>query len=215
MNFSTVEASISEISEQLDEITVRRERLIKESREVIALSAKSIVDVHTSNLDMAKADRDKAGEKLDILRKVAGTDLTRYLMMPEQEYVECSVILSISSGSNIPTRRQLKVSSSSYILGLLDSIGELKRSAYDCIRNDDFKTAEGMFSIMESLYMMLSPFAVYDNIVQGTKRKLDVARILVDDTRAAITDEARRREFISSVNRLSSKLSKQDNSGTK
>ena len=117
MNFSTVEASISEISEQLDEITVRRERLIKESREVIALSAKSIVDVHTSNLDMAKVDRDKAGEKLDILRKVAGTDLTRYLMMPEQEYVECSVILSISSGSNIPTRRQLKVSSSSYILG--------------------------------------------------------------------------------------------------
>ena len=146
---------------------------------------------------------------------LAGRVFSRYLMMPEQEYVECSVILSISSGSNIPTRRQLKVSSSSYILGLLDSIGELKRSAYDCIRNDDFKTDEGMFSIMESLYLMLSPFAAYDNIVQGTKRKLYVARILVDDTRAAITDEARRREFISSVNRLSSKLSKQDNSGTK
>ena len=88
MNFSTVEASISEISEQLDEITVRRERLIKESREVLALSAKSIVDVHTSNLDLSKVERDKDGEKFDILRNVAGTDNTRYLMMPEQEYVE-------------------------------------------------------------------------------------------------------------------------------
>lgn len=212
MNFSTVEASISEITEELDEITDRRETLIKESREVIALSAKSIVDVHASSLDMARINRDKAGEKLVGLRKVAGTDLTRYLLMPEQEYVECSVILSIKSGSNIPTRRQIKVSPSSYILGLLDSIGELKRLAYDYIRNDDFENAEEMFSTMESLYLMLSPFAVYDNIVQGTKRKLDIARILVDDTRATITEESRRREFISSVNTLSNKLSGSESS---
>lgn len=203
---SAVEDSISEIMRHLDEVTARRERLIKESREVIALSAKSIVDVHTSDLNKAQTDRKKARRKLDSLRRVAGTDLTKYLSVPEQEYVECSVMVSINTDSKIPTYKQLGVSRSSYILGLLDSIGELKRSVYNCIRDNNFKDAERMFSIMESLYAMLSPFAVYDNVVQGTKRKLDVARILVDDTRATITEEARRREFITSVNKLSNSL---------
>ena len=207
MTLSAVEASISEITRHLDQITARRERLIKESRDVIALSAKSIVDVHTSDSRAAKVERRKARDKLDALRKVAGSDLNRYLLVPEQEYVECSVILSVSGDSDIPTQKQLGVSQPSYILGLLDSIGELKRSVFDCVRKGDFKSAEKMFSVMEALYTILSPLAVYDNVVQGIRRKLDVARILVDDTRAAITEESRRREFISSVNRLSTLLS--------
>jgi translin len=59
---------------------------------------------------------------------------------------------------------------------------------------------------MEALYTMLSPFAVYDNIVQGIKRKLDVSRILIEDTRSAITEEVRRNEFMTAVSNLSAKL---------
>ena len=49
-------------------------------------------------------------------------------------------------------------------------------------------------------------FAVYDNVAQGVKRKLDVGRILIEDTRATITEEARRRDFIMAVNKLSDRL---------
>lgn len=204
--FSDLESSLSEAAKKFDTVVTRRERLIKESREIIALSAGSIVRVHSSKIADAKKLRKQAREKLDELRLVAGSDLTRYLLTPEQEYVECSVMIAVSSESKLPSRKQLGVSESSYILGLLDSIGELKRSVYDSIRTNDFASAERMFSMMERVYLMVAPFAVYDNIAQGIKRKLDVGRILIEDTRATVTEEARRREFITAVNKLSDKL---------
>jgi translin len=206
MSFSSVENSLSESTKKFDEIVSRREKLIKESRDVISLSAKAIVSVHTSDLTEAKKLRSESRARLDELRKVAGADLTKYLLTPEQEYVESSVLLAIKCGIKIPGRKQLGVSHLSYILGLLDSIGELKRSVFDAIRQNDFATAEKLFSSMEQFYLMLSPFTVYDNVAQGVKRKLDVGRMLIEDTRATITEEARRREFIGAVNKLSERL---------
>jgi len=198
--------SLAEATKRFNEIVSRRERLIKESRDIIALSAKAIVSVHTSDFNEAKKLRSESRKKLDELRAIAGSDLTKYLLTPEQEFVECSVLLAMRSGAKLPSRKQLGVSNLSYILGLLDAIGELKRSVFDAIRKNDFTTAENLFRSMEQLYLSLSPFAVYDNVAQGVKRKLDVARILIEDTRATITEEARRREFITAVNKLSERL---------
>lgn len=206
MSYSSVEASLISASKRLDETSARREKLIKESRDIISLSSKSIVSVHTSNFAEAKKMRLQAGKSLEALRKVADTDLTKYILVPEQEYVECSAMLAVATQNGIPSLEELGVKPSSYILGLLDVIGELKRAVYDNIRKDNLARSEQMFSTMESLYTMISPFAVYDNIVQGVRRKLDVARMLIEDTRATITEEARRTEFVSAVNKLSSKL---------
>ena len=72
MSFSNVEDSLTEAAKKFDEIVSRRERLIKESREVIALSAKAIVNVHTSEFAEAKKLRAESRAKLDELRVVAG-----------------------------------------------------------------------------------------------------------------------------------------------
>lgn len=201
-----MEVSLKQATKKLDLISARRERLIKESRDIIALSAKTIISIHTSDFETAKDLSDQAKKKLEELRGVAGSDLIRYILMPEQEYVESSVMVAVFKRKQIPSLGKLGVTPSSYILGLLDAIGELKRSVYDNIRKDQIKLAEERFAIMEALYVMLSPFAVYDNIVQGIKRKLDVSRILIEDTRSAITEEVRRNEFMTAVSNLSTKL---------
>lgn len=211
MSFSPLEDSLSEATKKFDDIVSRREKLIKESRDVIALSAKAIVNVHTSNFAEAKSLKASARMKLDELREVAGSDLTKYLLTPEQEYVECSFLLAIRSGLKIPSRKQLGVSHLSFILGLLDTIGELKRSVYDAIRENNFEIAKKFFACMEELYLLVSPFAVYDNVAPGVKRKLDVGRMLIEDTRATITEETRRRDFILAVNRLSKELEERKN----
>jgi translin len=138
--------------------------------------------------------------------------MVRYIFPSEQELVECSVVLALSTGADIPSRKQLKVENAPYILGLLDTIGELKRMVYDTIRVADFEKAERLFSIMQRLYLSLSPFSIYDHVVQGVKRKLDVARILIEDTRGTVTEEARRRELIGAVSRLSVQLNKHSKS---
>ncbi len=201
-----VELSLSEASKMLDKVVARREKLIKDSRDVISLSSKSVISLHQSDIKEAKRLHKEAKQRLAELRKIADVDLIRYLSTPEQEFVESSVMFSMKANEDIPSLDQLKVRPSSYILGLLDAIGELKRSVYDSIRKGDLESAEKHFSAMETLFALISPFAVYDNIVQGVRRKLDVARILIEDTRATVTEEARRLEFMSAMNSLASKL---------
>ncbi|MFI5420027.1 MAG: RNA-binding protein [Nitrososphaerales archaeon] len=205
-DFSELESSLSESSTIFDEIIKRREELIKESRDVISLCSKGIILVHTADLKGAEELRKTARTQLLALKRVAGADLTKYLITPEQEYVECAILIAVSLEKPIPSRKSLGVSLNSYVLGLLDLIGELKRKVYDSIRKKDFDTAEKMFSIMQQIYTRVSPFALYDHVVQGIRRKLDVARILIEDTRAIITEESRRREFISALNKVSDKL---------
>lgn len=202
----SVESSLSDSAKIFETVVARREKLIKESREVIALSAKSIVCIHNSKFAEAKKHQRLAVQKLEDLRKVAGSDLVRYVLPSEVELVECSIVLALSTSSELPSREQLRVEPSSFILGLLDSIGEMKRLVLDTIRNGDFDKAEKTFQIMEKLYLLLAPFSVYDHVVAGAKRKLDVARILIEDTRGTITEEARRRELIKAVTQLSDQL---------
>jgi translin len=206
MSYSKVESSLSDSSAFFNQVVQRREQLIKDSREVISLASKTIVALHTSNFKEARKFHKKAKQKLAELRKVAKYDLTKYLTVPEQEFVESSAIFALMARQTIPSLQQMEVSPFSYILGLLDAIGELKRLVYDSIRKGNLKEAEDQFNTMETLFAFLSPFAVYDNIVQGVRRKLDVARFLIEDTRATVTEEVRRQEFMHTVQRFSEQI---------
>ena len=76
----------------------------------------------------------------------------------------------------------------------------MKRQVIDQIRIGNSKNAEKLFDIMESLYLMLYPFATFDKIVKESRRKLDVNRMLVEETRLVLTEEIRRQEFLKKMN---------------
>ena len=71
----------------------------------------------------------------------------------------------------------------------------------DKIRVGDSKRATQLFDVMENLYLLLYPFASYDKIVKETRRKLDVNRMLVEETRSVLTEEIRRQELINAINK--------------
>ncbi|NWG09069.1 MAG: RNA-binding protein [Nitrososphaerales archaeon] len=208
MESKLIEASLVNISKELDEVEERREKVLRESRDVISFSAKAITDIHLAKFDEARSKLDSANALLRELRKAGKDDLYRYLIAPEMEYVEASALYSIAMSRPIPSYRELGVKNVSYLLGLLDTIGEIKRRIYDEIRRGKSSEAYSLFSIMERLYTLLLPFGVYDHLAQGIRRKLDVARVLIENTRSAVTEEARRSEMIRSMENLSKKLSK-------
>lgn len=200
--------SIDTITTDLKAVEERREKLIKGTRDVIMLCSKSIVALHNEKYADASQRAGKAKELLDELRQTAQTDLYRYIIVAETELVEASALQAIISGSSIPSIQTLNVHGNSYILGLLDCVGELKRLVYDRMRNGKSDDAKNLFVLMEQIYIMLFPFAAYDNIVQGVRRKLDVARMLIEDTRAAITEDARRITMLDAIDKLYDKLSR-------
>lgn len=201
-------SSIDSIMDNLQSTQGRREKLIKGTRDVIMLCSKSIVSLHSGKFDEASQQAKQARELLDELRQEAQADLYRYMIGAETELVEANALKAIISGSSIPSMDSLNVKGDSYILGLLDCVGELKRLVYDKIRVGKSVEANNLFALMEQIYSALFPFAAYDNIVPGVRRKLDVARILIEDTRAAVTEDSRRLAMLDAIDKLYSKLSK-------
>jgi len=199
MALKNVKSSLKGISKSLKTSNESREFLIKNTRDVVILCSHSIIAAHKGDLKLARQKIKKAESVLKVNQKKAKNEFKKYLMTPEQEFVEAHSFLAIVENKEIPSLKSLKVSEEAYILGLLDCIGELKRFVLDNIRNGELKKADRIFNVMENLYQTLYPFAMYDKIVREARRKLDVNRVLVEETRAVITEEIRRNHFVKAL----------------
>ncbi|MFL6419120.1 MAG: RNA-binding protein [Nitrososphaeraceae archaeon] len=184
----------------------RREKLIKGTRDVISICSKSIIAMHHDQMEKAEANMQQAKIMLDEFRQYSKTDLYKYVSVAEQEIVEAYGLKSVIQNSAIPSMKDLNVSGPSYITGLLDCIGEIKRMVYDRMRTGRGEDAAKLFSLMQDIYSSIYPFAVYDHLVSGMRRKLDVAKMLIEDVRAIVTEEARRDKLIRAIDSLERKL---------
>lgn len=199
-------SSIKEMGSLFSEQLERRDRVLKDSRDVIAASSRAIIDVHTGKMKDAERELAAAKGLLTSLKKTGSGDASRYLVSPEAEYVEAAALISIAKGKTIPTRDSLGASPAAYLLGLLDTVGELKRLVLDSVMHRRTLKARRYFGLMEDIYSICSPMAVYDHVANGARRKIDVARMLVEDTRSMMTEEARRELLNASMARLERRL---------
>ncbi len=197
-----VKKSLNDISKKLVKIQDAREFLLKNSREVIVLCSKAIILTHSGKNDEAKKILKNAENLLKKYRTKLSPEISRYLITAEQEFVEASCFISIIEKKPIPSQKKMNVMSESYVLGLMDCIGELKRTVFDKIRVGQVDEAIRIFEIMEELYMNLYPFSLYDKVVKEARKKMDVARILVEDVRVSITEEKRRSELLKTIEKL-------------
>lgn len=184
----------------------RRDRVLKGTRDVIAAASRTIIDVHTGKTKDAEAELARAKELLAVLKKSGDGALARYLVSPEAEVVEASAVFALSKGKPVPTLESLGASPEAYLLGILDTVGEMKRLVLDSIMKGKLGQAKRYFQVMEDLYSTCSPLAVYDHVASGARRKIDVARMLVEDTRGLLTEEVRRESVSTSMARLEKKL---------
>lgn len=184
----------------------RRERVLKGSRDVIAACSRAIIDVHTGKMKEAEREHATARSLLASLKKTSGASASRYLVSPEAEYVEASAVIALFRAKEVPSMDALGASPEAYLLGLLDTVGELKRLVLDSILQRKPAEAKRYFGVMEELYSLCSPLAVYDHVVNGARRKIDVARMLVEDTRGLLAEEMGRESVSSSMARLERKL---------
>ena len=202
MTLKNVKISLNKIAKSLEGLQDDREFLLKNSREIIVLCSRSIIATHKGDLKIGKKNAQQAEVLLKKYRKKLNVNLKRYLVTPEQEFVEAIALIAIAEKKEIPSSQKLAVMSESYVLGLLDCIGELKRMVFDKLRNNEIKESVRIFNIMENLYLQLYTFSMYDKVVKEARRKIDVNRILVEDVRSAITEEKRRSEMIETLQSL-------------
>jgi translin len=202
-----IQGSLEEIDQSLNDMQERREKLISGTRDIVMLCGRSIVALHQGQIDDAKRKMEGAKRMLEEFRQYAKQDLHRYISVAEQELVEAYALRAVMENASIPLMHELDVTGPSYLTGLLDCVGEIKRLIYDRMRSGNEKDAEKLFITMEAIYNAIYPFAVYDNIVSGLRKKLDVARMLIEDIRAVVTEDSRRRALIDAIDDLEKRTS--------
>lgn len=201
-----VRRSLKSMEARFSQQLERRDRVIKGSRDVISASSRAIISVHLGKKKEGERELSRAKALLKELKRDADGSVARYIVSPETEVVEASVVISLSKGKPLPSMESLDASPEAYLLGLLDAVGELKRLVLDSILRRDLGGAKKYFGVMEELYAACSPLAVYDHVVNGARRKIDVARMLVEDTRGLLAEEIGRNSVSSSMARLEKKL---------
>lgn len=187
---------LDEIRRTMEIAQKSRDTILIESRTIISLCSRSIIQVHSGDTTQAAYLLERA-RSIHISLQDKVSDRTAHYMIPaEQEYVEASCLLGIVRNNAIPAMEDLGVMPESYVLGLLDVIGELKRLMLDRMRKGHIQQAADTFEIMDVLYSELYPFMAYDKVLKDARRKLDVCRIIMEHSRMTVTEESRRQDMM-------------------
>ena len=208
---SNVQTDVEEINKKFKDIEERRNAIIKGTRDATILCSKAIVSMHSHKKNESSEYIERAKKLLRQFKELGKDDLQKYLYIAEQEFVEAYCLFSIAENSIIPSKRSLEVSDTSYVLGLLDCIGEIKRMIIDKIRSEGTSNVNVLFELMDKIYGTIYPLAVYDNLMPGLRKKLDVSRILIENVRALITEEKRRTIMIEKIDEFEKKIMGSEN----
>jgi translin len=203
---SHVQSDVEEINKKFKDIEERRNTIIKGTRDATILCSKAIVSMHSHKKSESIENIEKAKRLLQQFRQLGKDDLQKYLYVAEQEYVEACCLFSIIEDNVIPGMRSLEVYDISYVMGLLDCIGEIKRMIIDKIRSEGISNVNTLFELMDRIYGTIYPLAVYDNLMPGLRKKLDISRLLIENVRAIITEEKRRTVMIERIQEFERKL---------
>ncbi|MDW0259201.1 MAG: RNA-binding protein [Nitrososphaeraceae archaeon] len=203
---SHVQSDVEQINKKFKDIEERRNTIIKGTRDATILCSKAIVSMHAHKKSEAIESIEKAKRLLQQFRELGKDDLQKYLYVAEQEYVEACCLFSIIEDNVIPSMRSLEVYDISYVMGLLDCIGEIKRMIIDKIRSEGISNVNTLFELMDRIYGTIYPLAVYDNLMPGLRKKLDISRLLIENVRAIITEEKRRTVMIERIQEFERKL---------
>jgi len=142
---------------------------------------------------------------LDIAAQVPTIHLDSYFEGIFQEFVEANLLKNILSGDQIlaPSEFDPPVPAVSYLGGLCDAIGELRRAILDCIRDERFEDANRYFDTMEVLHDHVNSLDYPNAVIPDIRHKSDVNRKLIHSTRSELT-------MAMHINRLSNKLTTLD-----
>ena len=195
----------SRIKRSLNNKDRSREKGLPLTRKVIRFSSEIIKMAHRGQLQESRTLLEEAGKILreaqKSLEKYPDIYYGGFLQSAEKEYAEATITLALIKKQSLPSPEVLKVGETSYLRGMGEAIGEMRRYILDSIRKDKLSDCERLLGLMDEMYYFLFSFDYPEPLVRGLRRTVDAARGLIERTRADVTNAVCQK-------RLEEKLSK-------
>jgi translin len=181
---------VNKIEKNIDSKDRVREQALRFSREIIISCRKAIQFIHKNQLKESKSNIKSASVKLQKLYNLTKDHPELYhagfVENAAQELVEAYCFYNITKKKDLPDPDEIKTTYSSYLLGLCDLVGELRRTTLDAIREGNTKKAEDYLNMMEEIYDLIIRFD-YPSGLLPIKKKQDMVRNLIERTRGEMT----------------------------
>jgi len=202
-------SDMEKIQTQLLSYDKARERLQVLARNATRLCGWAMVQIHRGNLSQADKTLSEAKQALDEIEKL----LSAHVQLPQfgqvlvafQEYAEGKLLLQMKKNGKLASLHEIGTSSTAYLLGMLDFIGEMRRMILDCLRNGKTEEAKQLLSKMEKVYEDLFSLD-RTSILPNFRRKLDAARRILETTRGDVASDVRRVSLEKAVRSLERRL---------
>ncbi len=201
---------LTSIQKQLVHYDEAREAVLTLSRTATRLAGSSILEIHRGDMEAASNTLRKVEQTLSKI-EILANDFSEFktssgVVVAFQEYVEAMTLRSFARSERLPTISELKTDNRSYILGLLDAVGEFRRMALNSLRRGEVKRAEKLLGAMEGIYDDLQTLE-HTSIIPTFRVKMDADRRIIESTRGDVVTEVRRYALEQSLDRLEKRLS--------
>jgi translin len=205
---------IDEIAERIrksfDARTAARDRALAQTRLLTRHCANAIRAVHREEYELADEHLSQARELVRSLQ----SDLAQYSDLYHsgytqdalKEFAEASIVYALVQDFPLPSPEALSLEHATYLQGLAEAVGELRRRCLDLLRLGHSQESERLLSCMDDIYTVLVTMDYPDAITGGLRRLTDIARGVTERTRGDMTISRRQEQLERSLQRLEDKL---------
>jgi translin len=207
-----------QIRQDFDARTASRDQALAQARQLTRACSLAIRAVHR---DETQAMQEQLTEARKLAESLTGglakhPDLfyAGYTQDALKEFVEANVTCALIQNQSLPTPDELGVAGVTYLNGLAEVVGELRRRTLDILRHGYSQEAERLLGIMDDIYSVLVTMDYPDAITNGLRRQTDLARSIIEKTRGDVTFSLRGEHLEQAIGRLSAELNANLTEGT-
>jgi translin len=207
-----LESIANQIREQFDARTAARDQALTQARALTRACSQAIRAVHrdddeTMNAHLGEARQLAESLRLGLMKQHPDLYYTGYTQDALKEFVEANATCALIKNQPLPDPRGLEVEYNTYLNGLSEVIGELRRRSLDILRHGYSAEVERLLTSMDDIYSILVTMDYPDAITNGLRRQTDVARSIIERTRGDITFSLRGEHLERAIRRLSEQIS--------
>ena len=200
-----------QIRHEFDQKTALRDEALTQARELTRHASLAIRAIHREDHDEAQSEINLGRELAQALTRTLRTEhpelfFAGYTQDAIKEYCEACLTVAMIKGEVLPTPQDLDAEPPAYLNGLTETLGELRRRCLDLLRPGYSAEVERLLALMDDVFTQLVTMDYPDAITDGLRRRTDLARGIIERTRADITVSFRQNELESKLDRLSGLL---------
>jgi translin len=205
-----LESIAERIRQNFDLRTAKRDEALKQARQLTRACSLAIRAVHRDDRESMEETLTEAQNLADKLRDELKTypDLffAGYTQDALKEFVEANVTCALIQNQALQTPEELGVEEATYLNGLAEVVGELRRRTLDILRSGYSEEAERLLGHMDEIYSVLVTMDYPDAITNGLRRQTDLARGILEKTRGDVTFSLRGAQLAEAIRNLSTQL---------